>query len=282
MSGFIKKKQVLGLLEDLTTLQYGLPILRRSTSYSGSPNIGQAVLDTDSAAAASQLLINVKDDIIGNSYSQLNEISINDKLIIKNQSTDDLSVYVITDITSEVNSSHEGYFILTIQHSFGYDSSLPSGELIYYFRRVASSSIFDSIADEEARAIAVENNLNALIAALSISIEDTIELVYDEKARAFAAEKTLEGMMLGLIQSTSTSSLLNKYTEEVFIEGGGTVTINHNLGTEYVIVQTFDSSGIYNFNVVISTLDANNITISRPITTNPNDPGDIYKVIIMG
>lgn len=279
MSGLIKKKQVLGLLEDLTSLQHGLPILKRSTVYSGLPAVAEAVLNTDSAQNVTQLLINVKDDVIGNSYSQLNEISINDKLIIKNQNTDTLSVYLITGITSEVNSSYEGYFILTIQHSFGYDSTLSSGELVYYFRRVASSSIYDSIADESARAVAAEESLNALIAGLSISIESTIELIYDEKARAFAAEARLEGQMLGLIQSVGA---VNKYTEEVFIGGSDMVTINHNLGTEYVTVQAFDSSGVYNFNINVMSQDVNNVNISRQSTMNPNDPGDTYKIIIIG
>ena len=248
--GYIKKKQVLGLLEDLSILQYGTPTLKRSTSFLGNPSIGEAVLDSNNALNTTILKISTRDSFIGNSYSQLNDISEEDKLVIKDPNSENLAIYSINNITSEVDSSYEGYFILTIQHSFGYNGTFDQGELIYYFRRVPSSSI--------------------------------TELILDEQARAIAAEKTLEGMMLGLIQSTNASSLLSKYTEEVFIEGGGTVTINHNLGSEYVIVQAFDSGGIYNFNTVISTLDSNNITITRVANENPNDPGDTYKVIIIG
>lgn len=248
--GYIKKKQVLGLLEDLSILQYGTPTLKRSTSFSGNPSNSEAVLDSNEALNITTLKINTRDSFIGNSYSQLSDISEDDKLVIKDPNSENLAIYSINDITSEVDSSYEGYFILTIQHSFGYNSTFDEGELIYYFRRVPSSSI--------------------------------TELILDEQARAIAAEKTLEGMMLGLIQSTSTSSLLSKYTEEVFIEGGGTVTINHNLGTEYVIVQAYDSSNAYNLGILIINQDANNVTITRQSNMNPNDPGDTYKVIIMG
>lgn len=248
--GYIKKKQVLGLLEDLSILQYGTPTLKRSTSFSGNPSDGEANLDSNNALNITTLKISTRDSFIGNSYSQLNDISEEDKLVIKDPNSENLAIYSINDITSEVDSSYEGYFILTIQHSFGYNSTFNEGELIYYFRRVPSSSI--------------------------------TELILDEQARAIAAEKTLEGMMLGLIQSTSTSSLLSKYTEEVFIEGGGTVTINHNLGSQYVIVQAFDSSNAYNVGIVIINQDANNVTITRQSNMNPEDPGDTYKVIIIG
>ena len=272
MSGFIKKKQVLGLLEDLTALQHSLPILRRNTSFSGIPDAEQAVLDSETAAEVTQLLINVKDNTIGNSYSQLNEISVNDKLIIKNQNTGDLTVYLITNITSEVNSSHEGYFILTVQHSFGYDNSLQSGELIYYFRRVTSSSIFNSIAEEEARATSAESSINDLITSLSLSIENVIELIYDEKARTFAAENRLEGQMLALIQSVGS---VNKYVEEAFIEDE--ITITHNLGTPNVIVQVINDMGI-NYNINVTNYDTNTVKITR----QDSNPGDTYNVIIIG
>jgi hypothetical protein len=247
---YIKKKQVLGLLEDLSILQYGTPTLKRSTSFSGNPSTGEAILDSTGALNITTLKINTRDNFIGNSYSQLNDISEEDKLVIKDPNSENLAIYSINNITSEVDSSYEGYFILTIQHSFGYNSTFNQGELIYYFRRVPSSSI--------------------------------TELILDEQARAIAAEKTLEGMMLGLIQSTSTSSLLGKYTEEIFIESEGSVTINHDLGTEYVIVQAFDSNNAYNFGINIASQDANNITITRQATTDPNDQGDNYKVIIIG
>ena len=70
-----------------------------------------------------------------------------DTLIIRDGSTAELSSYEITSIDSSthVTSSSEGYFILTVQHSFGYDNTFTSGELVYYFRGVTSSSIIDLI-----------------------------------------------------------------------------------------------------------------------------------------
>ena len=160
MSGQIKKKQVLGLLKDLAILQYGMPILKRDTLFSGEPGQGEAILNTDSSAEITTVTIHTTDSFLGNSYSQLIDVSIDDKLIIKDED-DNVAIYSITNITNEVNSSNEGYFILTTQHSFGYNSTFPQGELIYYFRRVPSSSITESISTEAARVTSIESELKS-------------------------------------------------------------------------------------------------------------------------
>ena len=160
MSGQIKKKQVLGLLKDLAILQYGMPILKRSTLFSGEPSQGEAILNTSSSAEITTVTIHTTDSFLGNSYSQLIDVSIDDKLIIKDED-DNVAIYSITNITNEVDSSNEGYFILTTQHSFGYNGTFPQGELIYYFRRVPSSSITESISTEAARVTSIESELKS-------------------------------------------------------------------------------------------------------------------------
>ena len=241
--GYIKKKQVLGLLEDLSILQYGTPTLKRTTRYAGTPLEGDAILNSTEALNITTLKINTRDSFLGNSYSQLNDISEGDNLVIKDPNSENLAIYSISDInTNEVDSSYEGYFILTIQHSFGYNSTFNPGELIYYFRRVPSSSIFD--------------------------------LIEDEQARAIAAEKTLEGMMLSLIQSTSTSSLLNKYTETINFNVASK-TINHNLNNTDVIVQLINTSTGESANATFSSFTENSVNIQVESLTT-------YKVIIIG
>lgn len=160
MSGQIKKKQVLGLLKDLAILQYGMPILKRDTLFSGEPSQGEAILNTNSSAEITTVTIHTTDSFLGNSYSQLIDVSVDDKLIIKDED-DNVAIYSITNITNEVDSSNEGYFILTTQHSFGYNSTFPQGELIYYFRRVPSSSITESISTEAARVTSIESELKS-------------------------------------------------------------------------------------------------------------------------
>lgn len=273
--GYIKKKQVLGLLEDLSILQYGTPTLKRTTRFAGTPLEGDAILNSTEALNITTLKINTRDSFLGNSYSQLNDISEGDNLVIKDPNSENLAIYSINDInTDEVDSSYEGYFILTIQHSFGYNSTFNQGELIYYFRRVPSSSIFDLIEDEESRAMASESNLNTLITTLSLSIDNVNELIEDETARAIGAEKTLEGLMLSLIQSTSTSSSLNKYTETINFNVASK-TINHNLNNTDVIVQLINTSTGESANATFSSFTENSVNIQVESLTT-------YKVIIIG
>ena len=99
MSGQIKKKQVLGLLKDLAILQYGMPILKRDTLFSGEPSQGEAILNTNSSAEITTVTIHTTDSFLGNSYSQLIDVSIDDKLIIKDED-DNVAIYSITNITN--------------------------------------------------------------------------------------------------------------------------------------------------------------------------------------
>ena len=180
----IKKKQVLGLLKDLAVLQYGMPILKRTTLFTGEPNQEEAILDTNSAEEITTVKIHTNDSFLGNSYSQLIDVSIEDKLIIKDED-DNVAIYSITNITNEVDSSNEGYFILTTQHSFGYNSTFPQGELIYYFRRVPSSSIKESISTESARVTAIESELKS-----DLEDEVTARIATDTSLQAADAAET--------------------------------------------------------------------------------------------
>jgi hypothetical protein len=162
---YIKKKQVLGLQNDLNALQYGLPILRRETLFIGSPLEGKAILDSNTSLDISSLLINVKDNVLGNVYSQLNSYGIGDKITIQDQLSN-ISVFEILSIDNNVDSSFEGYFILKIQHSFGYEGAFSEGAFTYYFGR-DTLSIDDKIAEESLRAQIAENQLGALIQRLN-------------------------------------------------------------------------------------------------------------------
>ena len=194
----IKKKQVLGLLKDLAVLQYGMPILKRSTLFDGNPNTEEAILDTNSAEEITTVKIHTNDSFLGNSYSQLIDVSIEDKLIIKDED-DNVAIYSITNITNEVDSSNEGYFILTTQHSFGYNSTFPQGELIYYFRRVPSSSIKESISTEAARVTTIESELKSDIedeVTARIATDTSLQAADTAETNArIAADTNLENLL---------------------------------------------------------------------------------------
>ena len=208
MSGQIKKKQVLGLLKDLAILQYGMPILKRDTLFSGEPSQGEAILNTNSSAEITTVTIHTTDSFLGNSYSQLIDVSIDDKLIIKDED-DNVTIYSITNITNEVDSSNEGYFILTTQHSFGYNSTFPQGELIYYFRRVPSSSITESISTEAARVTSIESELKSDLdneVAARIATDTSLQAADTAETNArIAADVNLET----LIDNETTSRNAN-------------------------------------------------------------------------
>lgn len=240
---WIKKKQVLGLDHDLGSLQFSSILLKRTTSFSGNPGEGEATLDNQTATNITTVKINVKDSLIGNSYSQLEDITDLNDLIIRNQETGDVAIYSIQSITSEVNSSFEGYFILTVQHSFGYSNTFTSGELVYYFRGVTSSSIIDLIDDQSAM---IEAN-NANIAGQLITMQQNID-----------------------------SSIFKKYAENINFNVH-TKTIYHNLNNNDVIIQLVDSNGTMYSNSNIS-VDNYNLTNIR-ITVNDLD---VYRVIIIG
>jgi hypothetical protein len=164
---YIKKKQVLGLQDDLTTLQYSLPILRRSTLFTGTPVEGEAILDSTDSTNITLAYINVNDNILGNTYLQIQMYNSGDNLIIQDHNKN-IIVYKILSIENNVDSSNEGYFILTIQHSFGYDGSLDSGEFVYYFRR-DTLSIDAKVLSEQFRAENAEMKLAAALQNLNSS-----------------------------------------------------------------------------------------------------------------
>lgn len=207
--GWIKKKQVLGLDYDLGSLQFSSILLKRTTSFSGNPGEGEAILDNQTATSITTIKVNVKDSLIGNSYSQLEDITELNDLIIRNQETGDIAIYSIQSITSEVNSSFEGYFILTVQHSFGYSNTFTSGELVYYFRGVTSASIIDLIEDQNAK----------------IEAKDAANL----------------GRNLAFQQSVNLS-LPKKHVESVVFNNPVKIVF-HNFDNTDVMVQLLDSNG---------------------------------------
>ena len=226
---WIKKKQVLGLDHDLGSLQFSSILLKRTTSFSGNPGEGEAALDNQTATNITTVKINVKDSLIGNSYSQLEDITELNDLIIRNQETGDIAIYSIQSITSEVNSSFEGYFILTVQHSFGYNNIFTSGELVYYFRGVTSTSI--------------------------------IELIDNQNAKIQATEAVNLGRNLAFQQSVNLS-LPKKHVESVVFNNPVKIVF-HNFDNTDVIVQVLDSNGaLYNAGVDNYTNNTVRITVN--------------------
>jgi len=207
--GWIKKKQVLGLDHDLGSLQFSSILLKRTTSFSGNPGESEATLDNQTATDVTTVKVNVKDSLIGNSYSQLEDITELNDLVIRNQETGDIAIYSIQSITSEVNSSFEGYFILTVQHSFGYSNTFAFGELVYYFRGVTSASIIDLIDNQNAK----------------IQATDAVNL----------------GRNLAFQQSVNLS-LPKKHVESVVFNNPVKIVF-HNFDNVDVMVQLLDSNG---------------------------------------
>ncbi len=226
--GWIKKKQILGLDSDLGSLQFSSILLKRTTSFSGNPGEGEATLDNQTAANITTIKVNVKDSLIGNSYSQLEDITELNDLIIRNQETGDIAIYSIQSITSEVNSSFEGYFILTVQHSFGYNNTFPSGELVYYFRGVTSASIIDLIDDQSATIAA--NNAN------------------------------ITGQLITMQQNID-SSIFKKYVENIEFNVH-TKTIYHNLNNSDVIIQLVNNDGTLYDNISVDNYNLTNVRIT--------------------
>jgi hypothetical protein len=228
--GWIKKKQVLGLDHDLGSLHFSSILLKRTTSFSGNPDEGEAVLDNQTATNITTIKVNVKDSLIGNSYSQLKDITELNDLIIRNQETGDIAIYSIQSITSEVNSSSEGYFILTVQHSFGYSNTFTSGELVYYFRGVTSASIVDVLEDQDAK----------------IEANDVASL----------------GRNLAFQQSVNLS-LPKKHVESVVFNNNPVKIVFHNFDNPDIIVQVLDSNGaLYNAGIDNYTNNTVRITVN--------------------
>lgn len=240
---YIKKKQVLGLQDDLTTLQYGLPILKRSTLFTGTPLVGESIINSTNSIDITTLLINVKDNFLGNTYSQLESFGAGDKLSIQDQNSN-ISVFEILSIEHNVDSSYEGYFILTIQHSFGYEGSLDPGEFVYYFRRD------------------------------TLSIENKIEnIVLAEKLRAQIAENNL----MANLESLNAITVRKKHVSNFIInENESTIkTITHNINDVNVIVQIINTQTGSIHTCQSYNYTANTVEIDTQSTGN-------YKAIIIG
>ena len=167
----IRQKQIEGLLKDISNLHIGSDVFNRETSFTlGTPGVGEAHLDTSLAGNITTLYINVSDTTAENRYLILSEYQKYDSLIIKTQSGE-ISKYEINSIQSAVDTSYEGHFILTLQHSFGYSSNFNQEILHYYFRKSAADELITqnkfNILTEENRATAMEAALQNQINNLS-------------------------------------------------------------------------------------------------------------------
>ena len=226
----IRQKQIEGLLNDNSNLHIGSDVFNRQTTFTlGIPGVGAAHLDSDIADEVTTLYINVRDNLTENRYIVLKEYQQYDTLIIKTK-TGEIAKYEIDSILPEVDSSNEGHFILTLQHSFGYSSTLNQEILCYYFRKSASDEL-------------IQNN------AASIALETS---------RATAVESSLQSQINNLVPKGYVETL--NLTDEL-----GT-KINHSLGTTNIIVQVVDigTSTQVTHQCIISNYSLNSIDIQTP------------------
>lgn len=269
---YIKKKQVLGLQDDLTTLQYGLPILKRSTLFTGTPIVGEAILDSTDSENITSLYINVNDNILGNTYLQIQMYNEGDNLIIQDHNKN-IILYNILSIEDNVDSLNEGYFILTIQHSFGYEGSLDPGEFVYYFKR-DTLSIDDKIFREQFRAENAEMKLAAAIE--NIKAVSAYNHLQDEIARASNAEAQLNSLLNAeIIQRAHADDLRTKKYVESFNSSATTKTITHDLNTEDVIVQLIDTDSNSKYECDVLNYTSTSVDLNIQVGGN-------YKAIIIG
>lgn len=224
----IRQKQIHKLEEDISSLYLGSDVFKRSTTFSlGVPEEGEACLDSSDASQVTTLHIHTTDSITGNRFTTLSEFQQYDHIII-NIGTEVIK-YEINSIQEAVDGSNEGHFILTLQHSFGYSSSLTSGEFTYYFRKSAADEL-------------IENN----------SIQITVE-----RNRALAAEALLAASISG-----------NKYTNTHTLTNTSASKINHGLGTKDVIVHVIGPDGILiTHSCVVSNYRTNSVDILGNLTT---------------
>lgn len=240
----IKQKQIENLVFDISRLYNASDVFNRATSYTtGTPGGGEAQLDNQSASLATTLHIHTKDEFTGNRFHSLDSFQKDDTLVIHTQSGN-IAKYNILSIQSVVDSSSEGHFILTLQHSFGYSGNFSVEELSYYFRRSASGEL---IQDLKAELALLRNHIDAKTVSETISranADTTINNTISSKKKVFSET----------LNSTAT-------------------TVAHNMGDQDVIVQVLDSSG----NVVLATINnftLNSIDVAVSITGT-------YKIIII-
>ena len=176
----IRQKQIHKLEFDISNLYFGSDVFNRVTSFSlGEPEEDEAQFDSDIASEVTTLHIHTNDPITGNRYVTLTEFQQYDHLIV-NTKSGQIIKYEIQSISEEVDESNEGYFILTIQHSFGYSNTLTSGSYTYYFRKSASDELIEDtktlISLEKQRALGAEALLQNSINSLSVATSDLIAL----------------------------------------------------------------------------------------------------------
>tara|TARA_A100001037_G_scaffold290408_1_gene303202 strand:+ start:3187 stop:3957 length:771 start_codon:yes stop_codon:yes gene_type:complete len=253
---FVKKKQVYGLEGDIDNLHFGGNVFKRNTLLDNSnPSSGQASLNNTSADDVTEVRIHTNDSLIGNSYFFLNELIEGDKLVIKS-GNNQFSIYTINSISSEIDTnSNEGYFILILQHSFGYASSLASGELVFYIRKSISAEIENTTGD-------LTNNL-ALITAETANrkANDLAETI----ARA-NADTDLQNQITALQNS--------KFTDDIALNSSSATTVTHGLGTTDVIVQLKNNEGSMVNDATVNNYQDNSVDIQT--TTN-----ETFRVIIL-
>ena len=226
----IKQKQIAELERDVFNSYFGSDVFIRNTVFSiGNLTAGKACFDTDVAADISTLHIHTKDSLIGNGYSILSEFSQYDTLILKSPNNN-IAKYTINQISSDVNVNNEGHFILKLQHSFGYSTQLSSGNYTYYFKRLSSGDLIDRIDNEQARAMAVENQLEASIALINSNIQGSKE-VY--------------------------SYMLSQ---------GIPTVIPHTLGTSDIIIQMTEDGRLVTHEHIVADISDNSITIQPSVS----------------
>ena len=225
----IRQKQIHKLEEDISSLYLGSDVFERSTTFSlGIPEEGEARLDSSNASQVTTLQIHTTDSVTGNRFVTLSEFQQYDTLIIKTK-TGEIAKYEIDSILPEVDTSNEGHFILTLQHSFGYSNTLSQEILGYYFRKSASDEL-------------IENN------SIAITLETN---------RALAAEALLAATISG-----------NKYTNIHTLTNTTASKINHGLGTKDIIVQVIGPDGILITHAcVVSNYRTNSVDILGNLTT---------------
>lgn len=211
----IRQKQIEDLVFDISRLYTASDVFNRDTTYTlGTPGEGNAQLDNQTANLVTTLYIHTKDDITGNRFKNLESFQKHDTLIVQTQSGEIIK-YNILSIQSAVDSSNEGHFILTLQHSFGYSGNFSIEKMSYYFRRSASDDLIQNL---EARLALFKNDVD-------------IKVLLETFARNNAINSR---------KKVFTSSLSSSPT-----------TITHGLGDVDVIVQVVNPSGV----VVDGTID---------------------------
>lgn len=221
----IKQKQIQDLVFDISRLYIGSDVFNRETTYTlGTPGEGEAHLNNQSATLTTSLHIHTKDLIAGNRFHSLDSFQKYDTLVIQTQSGD-IAKYNILSIQSVVDSSNEGHFILTLQHSFGYSGNFSVEELSYYFRRSASGELIQ--------------NLKAELELFKIDVDIKLLLEVFARNAAINSKKTV-------FNETLSSSV---------------TTITHAMNDEDVIVQVINSSGSV-VDATINNFTSNSVDIS--------------------